>query len=154
MRERLKESTKMDILTGLPNRTEFESFINNSIKNGTQFSLLSIKPNKYKNFISSFGYMVGADILKQMADRLSKNLRECDIISRYDNEIFLILLNGMEFEEANNFSLKIKNIFDEGLFLSYNKEFVHKVNIGISVFPKDGSSINTLIDKSIKALKD
>jgi diguanylate cyclase (GGDEF)-like protein len=154
MRKKLKESTSMDLLTGLPNKTEIDISINNYIKKGEQFSVLAVMPNKYENIINSFGYTVGADILKQMADILIKNLREGDIICRYYNEIFIILLKGIGFNEANSFSNKIKNIFDEKLFLSYNKELIYKVKVGISVFPKDGSSVGNLIDKSIKDLKN
>ncbi|WP_445480379.1 diguanylate cyclase domain-containing protein [Lysinibacillus irui] len=145
-----------DPLTGLVNRRFFidhvDHVINSVADDHTQFAILYLDMDKFKSINDEFGHDVGDELLKQFADKLRYSLRKEDVICRIGGDEFLVFLSDINSKE------EIERIIDRlivKLKESYpinHHEFSVTTSIGVSIFPKDGDNVKTLMRKADQAL--
>ncbi len=100
---RLYEQTQRlaitDPLTGLANHRYFRDSLALEIARanrlGYALGLLMIDVDHFKRVNDTFGHPVGDDVLRDIAQVLSSNLRQTDVAARYGGEEFAILLPGL-----------------------------------------------------------
>ena len=84
-----------DQLTGLPNRyylhEAFEKALQTYHRYQHQFSVIIIDIDHFKKVNDTYGHTVGDEVIKKIADMLSDNLRDTDIVGRWGGEEFLIV---------------------------------------------------------------
>lgn len=98
----LKELATRDHLTGAYNRRYFDERVEQEFyrmrrQNGTELVNESIgfimaDIDNFKNVNDSHGHVVGDEVLREVAHRLSAGLRDYDVLCRYGGEEFLIML--------------------------------------------------------------
>ncbi len=95
--EILHTKATYDYLTGILNRGTvlecFETMLALAKRNMYPLSIIFIDIDYFKVINDSFGHQTGDKILREVAERLSKETRESDVIGRYGGEEFLIVLN-------------------------------------------------------------
>ncbi|MDP2585307.1 MAG: GGDEF domain-containing protein [Candidatus Levybacteria bacterium] len=104
--ERLAEKSKIDPLTGIPNRRAFNEEYDRVIRNGSKLGLLVIDIDDFKNFNEAYGYLTGDNVLVQIALNLNANLRqfreneaENDILYRWGGEEFVTIVKNISKKE-------------------------------------------------------
>lgn len=145
-----------DSLTGLPNRAMLFEYagrmLSHSRRINTCAAVLFLDLDRFKPINDSHGHETGDEVLKEVADRLSRSLRAEDIVVRLGGDEFVILLQDIKSasyagEVASYIVTKVNEpylINDLALSLS--------TSIGISVFPGDGEDIDTLISHADAAM--
>jgi diguanylate cyclase (GGDEF)-like protein len=92
----LSDAATRDSLTGLLNRASFNDafagLIAASTKSNTQFHLLMIDLNKFKQINDSLGHIVGDLVLKDVATKLTHSIRDVDVLARLGGDEFAILI--------------------------------------------------------------
>lgn len=88
-----------DTLTGLPNRFACTEVINNFIKNGFEFSLVSIDLNNFKSVNDTMGHEIGDKMLIEIASRWkalmdSRQTKTIDFIARLGGDEFALVIMG------------------------------------------------------------
>lgn len=151
---KIKMLTYNDILTGLFNRDFFlenlgyEVFKNNDKNIKEKLVVLILKVNEFKEINDALGHLIGDRVLKEFGLRLKSSMRNEDIVARFSEDEFAILIpNIKKIEEIRKLTDKIIKSFDN-LFLIGNDEFQITTSIGISVYPDDGEEYITLIRKA------
>ncbi|WP_396587787.1 diguanylate cyclase domain-containing protein [Bermanella sp. R86510] len=141
---KLKNLAHYDYLTGLANRPLFENHLNQNIaraqRNKSQFALLFIDLNRFKPINDQYGHEVGDDILKQVAKRLTQNVRQNDVIARLGGDEFVMIVEG--FNNPSNAQLIAAKII-ENIAQPYRlqkQEISLGCSIGISIYPNDGAN--------------
>ncbi|UJF31821.1 GGDEF domain-containing protein [Paenibacillus hexagrammi] len=85
-----------DGLTGVSNRRHFMRLAENEMKKArnehSNLSLILYDIDFFKKFNDQYGHLAGDEVLKMISNRVSKNLRDGDIMGRYGGEEFIILL--------------------------------------------------------------
>jgi len=85
-----------DVLTGLPNRRNFEVTLRQDIarsqRYGGPLSVAMGDIDLFKIVNDTFGHQVGDVVLKNIADLLRSSLRQSDYIARWGGEEFTLLL--------------------------------------------------------------
>lgn len=93
-----------DALTGLINRREFDSRLNQAMASaradGRHYALCYIDINKFKFFNETYGREGGDDLLKQLATLLHSKVRDTDVLARIADDKFGILLNNCSIHNA------------------------------------------------------
>lgn len=154
--ERLTFLAHHDPLTGLPNRTMFEErvqqAINDAQRAGTQFAVLFVDLDHFKTINDSLGHAVGDDLLKQVAARLRRWVRESDTVARQGGDEFTILLS--EIREPENACVVAHKILDAmtAPFTESGSELFSAASIGISCYPTSGRDVATLMKSADAAM--
>lgn len=110
----------------------------------------------FKLINDTYGHDSGDSVLQWTAMRLTESTRGEDTVSRYGGDEFLILIN--EVREEANISVVAENILDKIKtpcdIRTQDRTISRSITatIGISVYPKDGASADTLIKNADRAM--
>jgi diguanylate cyclase (GGDEF)-like protein len=141
-----------DLLTNLPNRILFKEYLSNALKNAKQYkssmAIILLDINHFKAINKNFGYSIGDKILVEVAQRINSSLRGSDIVARWGDDEFIILLPKISQDDnlqkitqriLNNIGKSLQ-IFDNPLHLEYS--------FGCAIYPQDGGDTDILLRKS------
>ena len=97
--EKLQHEATHDALTGLPNRAFFMSHLSEGLEKAREIqdykvSVLFIDLDRFKYVNDSLGHLIGDDLLKEIAHRLTECMRPADIVARLGGDEFTILVQG------------------------------------------------------------
>ena len=154
----LEESAFKDGLTQLYNR----KFLDENLKilipqikrDKKKIGLLMLDMDHFKAVNDEYGHDIGDKVLKELSRILEENVRESDILVRYGGEEFMVLLIGVDSEEsALNIAHKIGAKVRENEIDVYAGTTIKKtVSMGLSMFPEDSSSFETVVKNADIAL--
>lgn len=153
---RLDYQAHHDPLTGLPNRTLFESRLHAALVHSKEAqslgAVLFLDLDRFKHINDSLGHPVGDLLLKGIAQRLKENLRDIDTVARLGGDEFIILLPGLQTgHDAEVIATKLLNSFSAP-FQAGEHEFFISTSIGSALFPTDGADVATLIKNADAAM--
>ena len=154
--EELKYQAYFDQLTEIPNRTLFidraETALNQAKRANEGLGIIFIDLDEFKEINDSLGHDGGDIMLKIISQRLINSARKSDTVSRRGGDEFTILMPRLNhIEDAAKLAERILESNKEPIKIK--EELVYpKTSIGISVFPKDGDSIDILIQNADKAM--
>jgi diguanylate cyclase (GGDEF)-like protein len=148
--------SKCDSLTGLYNRGYFEESLSGEISRArrydTEFSILFMDLDDFKNINDSMGHLAGDFVLKKVANLIIDEKREEDVAARYGGEELVIIL-----PETNKVNTIIKaerirkKIQDMPLVFD-GKETQITISGGVATFPQDAKDAHELINCADQAL--
>ena len=153
---RLDYQAHHDPLTGLPNRTLFESRLQAALtgqqESGNQGAVLFLDLDRFKHINDSLGHPVGDLLLKDIAVRLKDQLRDIDTVARLGGDEFIILLPGLQqASDAQYLANKLLDCFTPP-FQAGEHEFFISASIGTSLYPQDGTDVATLVKNADAAM--
>jgi diguanylate cyclase (GGDEF)-like protein/PAS domain S-box-containing protein len=155
--DQLRYQANYDALTGLPNRQLFNDRLKVAIahasRNNLPLGVLFIDLDDFKDVNDSQGHYFGDLMLKQVAKRLTACCREEDTVARLGGDEFLLLAQYIREEEPAAASLaeRIIESFKKPFTLGDKQIFVN-ASIGVTIFPDDGSDIETLVKNADVAM--
>jgi diguanylate cyclase (GGDEF)-like protein len=153
---RLESLASHDTLTNLPNRASFYETLDKTIHIAEQFhksfAVLFLDLDKFKKINDSLGHDTGDQLLIIIASRLRQSIRSGDVACRLGGDEFILLLTDIDnVETAADIAEKV--CYSLGLpIIIKNNELAITTSVGISIYPKDGSDANTLIQKADVAM--
>lgn len=120
--KRHKELSKEDNLTGLYNDRFFHMQLDIEIKKAkghrTELSLIFLDLDNFKTVNDNYGHLAGSRVLTEMGAILRDVIEAEDAaISRYGGDEFVIILPGINYEEAYKIGLKIRDTVKDHVFL-------------------------------------
>lgn len=93
-----------DPLTGLPNRVLLQDRLQQAValaeRNGTSLALVFLDLDNFKKINDSLGHAAGDALLKEVALRLKRCVRDADTISRQGGDEFVIILRDLHGGDA------------------------------------------------------
>lgn len=153
--ERHREEAKMkymayhDPLTSLPNRIlfmdEIESRIARARAQGGQFAVLFLDLDGFKSINDTLGHAAGDELIRMVGSRLIRFAGSRGIASRFGGDEFAILLSEADEREAREGAQRILERLGQQPYVVNNLEIYISPSVGISLFPKDGDTADTLI---------
>ncbi|MDO8248152.1 MAG: EAL domain-containing protein [Rhodoferax sp.] len=136
-----------DTLTGLPNRLLLNDRCNHALsvaQRGNQpVALIFLDLDHFKNINDSLGHRVGDEVLVELATRLKSTVREQDTVSRLGGDEFILLLPDTDAAGAAHVAKKLLQAALLPIQIEQH-ELTVTPSIGIALYPKDGSDLETL----------
>lgn len=145
--ERKKAQTELymmahhDVLTGLPNRILLQDRLQQAMVMSTRmnehFALLFLDLDRFKLINDTLGHSVGDELLRLVAGRLKRTLRESDTVARIGGDEFIILLLNVDESGCGLLADKILKALVLPFNLREHELFVTS-SIGICLYPGTG----------------
>jgi len=160
-KEQMKQLAYFDTLTGLANRknilSRVEEEIGYALRNKTSAAVIYLDLDGFKQINDSLGHDYGDEVLKIVACRLQECVREFDVVGRVGGDEFIILIRAQE-KECKNCKEQIIMLMDR-LKKSINRpivlneeEYSVGASIGVAFVPKDAQGAYEIIKKADSAM--
>ncbi len=138
-----------DPLTGVTNRLFFHDRLQQSIlysqRKKEKLALLFLDLDRFKIINDTLGHYIGDIVLREVAIRLQKCIRETDTISRWGGDEFTIILNDIKQpQDVMKVADKILKSLSKPLFHE-DQELYITISMGIALYPEDGKGVRTLL---------
>jgi diguanylate cyclase (GGDEF)-like protein len=149
-KEKFKHAAYHDSLTNLPNRNMFTRHLQFLIKrcqekNSAEFAVLFLDLDRFKTINDSLGHSTGDSLILGVARRLSKLMREKDLVARLSGDEFAIILQGISnIEEVQHFAELIRKKLTVPFTLDERQVFT-SVSIGIAVSDEEYDTAEHLL---------
>lgn len=146
--------SRIDILTGLLNRSALEEDLNNLIKDSKLdfITIMVIDIDKFKLINEALGYDNGNLIIKSAAKRLGECIDQDKMrTARAGADKFILCFKIKNAEEILDFAHKVERSFREPFAIDKKVIFL-TVSIGIAIYPQDGIDSKTLFGNADLAL--
>ncbi len=155
--KRLEETVSrirfVDVVTDLPNRNGFFSMVQTILEREPhrQHALLLVDVREFRTINQVYGSTVGDEILKTIAKVLSAHLFNRDIVGRIGADEFGILARGIKERDV---TLVVEKILKHlsGKIRVGNRNVSVDINLGASIYPRDGRTARELFEKASLAL--
>lgn len=141
LKETLETATTTDELTGLNNRKYLHDRLAGEISRAkrynTKLSCLLFDIDFFKVVNDMYGYDWGDVLLKSLAEKLKSLVRKEDVLTRYGDEEFLLVLPNTSEENAFLFAERFRRDIEKMEFIPAGEEERHPITIsgGISTYP-------------------
>ena len=100
----LDQLSRVDPLTGLPNRRQFESRLSESLararRSGRLLALMFLDLDHFKQVNDALGHAAGDAVLRVFADRVRGGIRETDQLCRLAGDEFVLILENLHSTDA------------------------------------------------------
>jgi diguanylate cyclase (GGDEF)-like protein/PAS domain S-box-containing protein len=151
LEEQLRQQAMRDALTGLANYRQLVDVLSREIKRsnrtGREFALLLLDLNGLKEINDSYGHLVGSNALCRLADALCICSRDIDTAARFGGDEFALVMPETGEEPADLVAQRVcdglsKDVQEPQLSVCY----------GVAIHPRDGGSIEGLLQTADRAL--
>ena len=139
--EELRFRANFDSLTGLPNRSMLLQQLTRAIarckRHNYNIAVVFLDLDRFKQINDSLGHAAGDDLLRAVAERLRKTVREIDTAARMSGDEFVLLLE--ELASPDDAELAAKRVLEQFVepFNLLGTDVVVSPSIGVAVFPRD-----------------
>ena len=153
---RIQHLAHHDSLTELPNRVLFQERLRHALaqakRSGWRLALMFLDLDRFKDINDTLGHHVGDLLLKAVAKRLKRCLRETDTVARLGGDEFAVILTNLDDAEgagrvADTIIASISDPF--GL---EDHEVTTSTSIGITMYPGDADDADQLLKNADLAM--
>ena len=150
--EDVLEAAQKDALTGLFNRTYFESALRRRVEFANRrtdtVAVAMIDVDRFKEVNDGQGHGMGDLALQQVARLLASQGRDTDVIARYGGDEFAVMMPGTSVEAAMIVAERIRHLVE-----SQNVGGIPiTLSIGVASCPSDATTLSSLIDLADAAM--
>ena len=156
LNKQLQQVSRIDGLSGLYNRHYWEEQIALEYKRGTRSdnpsSLIMLDIDHFKKVNDTYGHPAGDEVIRSLANIITKATRETDLGARYGGEEFVILLTDTEEKNVHFVAERIRKFVEkhtveyEGLRIKYT------VSLGVAGFKHTYSNPTAWLESADKAM--
>lgn len=159
--EELEKMVKIDSITGLVNRYEFErrlkAVIESAQKDQIEHVLCYIDLDQFKIVNDKCGHIAGDELLRQIALVLKRSARDSDIVARLGGDEFGIIYIDSSIESAQEQAQRLLNAIGEYRFSWQGNTFGIGASIGMVGITHECCTLTNLLsqaDAACYAAKD
>ncbi|MEO5329214.1 MAG: sensor domain-containing diguanylate cyclase [Magnetococcus sp. THC-1_WYH] len=150
--EKIGKMARTDSLTQLPNRAAFLERLHQEIirakRQDARLAVLFIDLDGFKKVNDNHGHQVGDKLLMMVSNRVSKCLRESDVIGRMGGDEFCLILPNISLQsDTERVAKKIIQVVNEPYLIDEISPRVG-ASIGISLHPEHGNDSASLLKKA------
>ena len=146
----LAHLTHHDLLTGLPNRllalSRLDELVERATQHGQRVAVLHLDVDRFKIVNDSLGHPAGDELLQQIARRLQMALGPDHVLARLGGDDFVLLMQDVsDPHEVAMLARQLTLQMDPPFVLAGTHEVFADLSVGISLYPDDADSAQTLM---------
>lgn len=148
-KEKLNQIAFYDALTGLANRRQFlstlEELITSDPEQKTKFAIVFIDIDDFKKINDTAGHQKGDMILVELTKCLESYIHPDDLLGRLGGDEFALIIRSLqEHDDILDYTNHLKDIILTQLNVQSNPFFI-SASFGIAVYPTDATSAEELL---------
>jgi len=148
-RAHLRALAYYDSLTGLPNRVSVHERLREALEVAQsrmeRVGVLVLDLDRFKDVNETLGHARGDLLLKQVAERLKREMWQRSTVARMGGDEFVLIVPDCgEIESVRDVADRVLAILSEPFALDEYEQFV-SASIGIALYPEHGSDDQTLV---------
>ncbi len=152
----LVRRSEFDLLTDVHNRfsldRQLEACIGVARETATNFALIYVDLDQFKQVNDHFGHRVGDLYLQEVAVRMKHQLRGGDMLARLGGDEFAALLPMIASRaQAEEIALRLERSFDEP-FPVNGYALLGSASVGVALYPEDGTTRDSLLSAADAAM--
>jgi diguanylate cyclase (GGDEF)-like protein len=155
-REQLLERATRDALTGLWNRPSILELLSREMthaqRTGTPLALALIDVDHFKQVNDTYGHHGGDEVLRELAYRLGKSIRQNDWLGRYGGEELMVVMPGLSYVGASTPIERLRECVAETAFKVRDYEIALTVSIGMAWCESTSDTTHDMISRADAAL--
>lgn len=152
-RTKLERLAYYDTATGMPNRSMFEKELADELSADSSGAVIAVEFSNLKNISEIYGFEYSDDILKSCAEYIvALPCSASQKVYRFSSDILLIILSGMEREEARQFAQAVLTKFRSPWYL-HETEHHLRVYAGFAIYPHDAESVQAVTNAASHTLR-
>lgn len=145
-----------DTLTGVANRYAYlqrmETLLQSSANREYHHAVLFLDLDRFKQVNDTLGHSIADEMLISVTQRIQSVLKNKDIVARYGGDEFIITITNIHhMQEAVQVAEKIVHLLSEPLPIDEQNIYI-STSMGISLYPEDGTTLETLVKKADQAM--
>ena len=152
----VRQTTLKDPLTGLPNIEHLKQFFSSATSEDQRLeeplSLLFVDVDGLTLINDEFGRATGDQTLSKIVEATRLSLRGADILFRYANDEFVVVLDKTDGLTAQSIADRVRATVTTQHTVG-GKTIHPSVRVGAATFPEDGQSLTELIDAARTRLR-
>lgn len=116
-------------------------------------SLVFFDMDKFKSVVDTHGHLLGAKVLREVAELFAHHLDPVDRIVRYGGDEYVVILPGQPKEQAFAKVERLRSVLSETSFLQ--QEDIHlrvTASFGVATFPDDADTKRALLAEADQCL--
>jgi len=154
--QRAHELATRDALTGLFNRRSLidslEYALVSARRHDEKLAVLFLDMDRFKSINDTLGHDVGDELLIQVAESINSAVRDEDIVARLGGDEFVVVVKSMSsYEDAAKIAYNILEATSSPIE-ACGHTIKTTLSIGISLFPQDGDTAQSLLKKADMAM--
>ncbi|MDR6841462.1 diguanylate cyclase domain-containing protein [Pseudoxanthomonas sacheonensis] len=158
-RNELEALARLDSLTGLANRRQFDERLTHALgrprRQGLAVALMYMDIDHFKQVNDSYGHAAGDEVLRIFGQRLSACVRSGDLVARLGGDEFVVLIEDLSAPAtAEMIARKLIESMGEGI--AVGDSILHvttSIGIAYSVHPAVAKTLTAAADAALYAAK-
>jgi diguanylate cyclase (GGDEF)-like protein len=153
--EQVRIMAYFDPLTKLANRNQLYQYIEEEIprlqKDNDTLAIMFLDLDRFKIINDTFGHGFGDLLLKEASKRLNQCMNEQNKLFRYGGDEYIVITKYKEIEDVEEIAQCIIDKLEKPFTINARQTYV-TTSIGISLYPKDGETVEELIQTADSAM--
>jgi diguanylate cyclase len=150
-----QRAAMIDALTGIPNRAAYDDRMAHEYarwqRQGGTITIAAWDVDNFKGINDEFGHMAGDKVLRILGQHLARSVRGTDFMGRYGGEEFVMIMIGMDSEQALRACNKIRTGIQAIAFHFRDRPVTVTASCGITTF-RMGDTPDTAFERADGAL--
>lgn len=157
LREKLRNQSIRDPLTGLFNRRYTEETLEREIHRASRsaetLAVLMLDVDHFKRFNDTFGHEAGDQVLCEIGKVLTTHTRASDVVSRMGGEELLVVLPSARGDDAERKAQELRAEISKLRVMHAGRDLGEvTISIGVAIYPQHGSTSSELLRSADAAL--
>ncbi|WP_148862144.1 EAL domain-containing protein [Marinobacter fonticola] len=153
--KRVRHRASHDDLTGLVNRSEFESrlatVVTSAREEGKIHALLFMDLDRFKIVNDTCGHLAGDELLRQITGEMQLHVRQRDTLARMGGDEFALILENCNSEQAFRIADDMLAFMRNFRFTWEDKTFQVGMSIGIALIDEHAASVRQVVHNADSA---
>lgn len=145
-----------DPITGLSNRAHFDQALGvelaHAMRRGEPFTVLYMDLDGFKEVNDGFGHAAGVEVLREVAQRLTQQVRLGDVIARFGIDEFGVVMRHGGDQDAQVLARRIVKAVAQPITLSSGDVVGVGISVGMAAYDDDVASVRALMQNAEQAL--
>lgn len=154
--QKMYNAALRDPLTKVYNKKYFLDQLGTEVsyakRHSTPLSLLIFDLDHFKNINDTYGHVAGDQVLIELAQLVQGMLRSEDVFARYGGEEFVVILRGINIEDAGLLAERLRAAVEERAFMFDDRKLPVAVSGGVAAYDEELSDPLALVEAADEAL--